>query len=192
VAFSGEDNGPLEKYSEGVKELNRRFGEHSLGYELQDGQIVRVDSTFLHQDAVQPAAIILKETYLAGANREFVRAMEHYRHGRYGAAMNECLKAFESTMKCICHKRGWAYSQNDTASRLLTACADGGLFPTYMQTSLNGLRAVLENVATFRNRQSGHGQGVQSIQIDAETVSFIMHSTAANILFLASLEKKLP
>jgi hypothetical protein len=58
-----------------------------------------------------------------------------------------------------------------------------------MQSSLSGLRSVLEIVATFRNKLSGHGQGVQQVQISEQVAVFVMNSTAANILFLASLAK---
>jgi hypothetical protein len=56
---------------------------------------------------------------------------------------------------------------------------------------LSGLRSVLENVATVRNKLSGHGQGTQQVQISEEVAAFVIHSTGANILFLASLERKL-
>ena len=47
----------------------------------------------------------------AGANDEFLRAHEHYRHKRHKECLNECLKAFESMMKAICKKRRWPYSE---------------------------------------------------------------------------------
>jgi hypothetical protein len=45
-------------------------------------------------------------------------------------------------------------------------------------------------VATVRNKLSGDGQGVQQVEITEETAAFVIHSTAANILFLVSLEKR--
>lgn len=173
-----------------VAEMNGRFREHCVGYEFRDGKFFRIDSGFVHTSVVTPAITLLREDYLKGANQEFSKAHEHFRHGRFPEAINECLKAFESTMKAICHKRGWQYSQNDTAKTLLATCEKNGLFPAYMQSSLAGLRSVLENVATVRNKLSGHGQGVQQIEISEETAAFVIHSTAANILYLASLEKR--
>lgn len=81
---------------------------------------------------------LLREAYLQGANQEFTKAHEHFRHRRFGESINECLKAFESTMKAICDKRGWAYSQTDTAKKLLATCEQNGLFPPYMLSSLSG------------------------------------------------------
>lgn len=171
--------------------LNTFFQEHSIGYEFQGDKIIRIDSGFMHKEVVAPAMTLLHEPYLKGANQEYLKAHEHFRHVRYGECINECLKAFESTMKAICQKRGWQYKQTDTAKQLLTTCEQNGLFPMFMQSSLSGLRAVLENVSTVRSKLSAHGQGVQQIQITEGVAAFVIHSTGANILFLASLEKKL-
>ena len=173
-------------------EINARFQQHAIGYEFSEGHFIRIDSGFLHKEAVAPAMVVLRERYLSGANQEFARAHDHLRHRRFGECINECLKAFESTMKAICHKRGWSYNQTDTAKKLLATCEQNGLFPPYMQSSLSGLRSVLESVPTTRNKLSGHGQGTQQIQITEETAAFVIHSTAANILFLAEREKQLP
>lgn len=180
-----------EEIRQAIVKLNERFQEHTVGYEFRDGQIIRMDSAFMHTEAVAPAMALLREPHMAGANAEFLSAHEHFRHGRYGESINECLKAFESTMKAICHKRKWTYAQTDTAKVLLTKCEKEGLFPAFMQSSLSGLRSVLENVPTVRNKLSGHGQGVQPVQITHEVAAFVLHSTGANILLLASLEKGL-
>jgi Domain of unknown function (DUF7014)/AbiJ N-terminal domain 4 len=175
-----------------VDEMNKRFQEHAIGYEFREGKFIRISSNFIHTEAVAPAMTLLQEDYLAGANQEFNRAHEHYRHQRYPECLNECLKAFESTMKAICDKRGWEYSQNATASQLMEVCRQNNLFPAYMETSLSGLRSALMNVATVRNKLSGHGQGSQQIQVTEETAAYMLHSTAANILFLVAREKLLP
>jgi hypothetical protein len=181
--------GMMDEICQAARELNARFKEHAVGYEFKDGKIIRIDSGFIHAEAVTPAMTLLQDSYLSGANQEFLKGHEHFRHGRLPEAMNECLKAFESTMKAICHKHSWQYNQTDTAKTLLATCEKNGLFPPYMQSSLSGLRSVLENVATVRNKLSGHGQGVKQVQITEETAAFVIHSTAANIVYLASLEK---
>src|SRR6185437_10432080 len=158
-------------------EINARFKENYIGYELQEGRFIRIDSSFLHSEIMAPSLVVLREPYLQGANQEFSRANDHFRHRRFPECMNECLKAFESTMKSICDKRGWTYNQNATANVLLDVCKNNNLFPTYMETSLAGLRSVLVNVATMRNRLSGHGQGSQQIQITEETAAFVLRST---------------
>ena len=50
----------------------------------------------------------------------------HYRKADSSDALIECCKAFESTMKIICAKRGWPVDRNATASALVKACLDRG------------------------------------------------------------------
>jgi hypothetical protein len=114
-----------------AEEINARFQEHGIGYEFREGHFIRIDSGFLHSQVVAPAMALLHEPYLQGANQEFERAHEHFRHRRFGECINECLKAFESTMKAICDKRGWNYTQTDPAKKLMATCEQNGLFPPF-------------------------------------------------------------
>jgi len=96
-------------------------------------------------------------------------------------------------MKAICHKRGWAYSQNDTAKKLIDICLVNGLVPAYLQTQVAALRSVLESgIPTVRNKLGGHGQGAQQVAVPAYFVSYVLHLTATTILFLVGAEKELP
>ena len=173
-----------------IKELNLRFGEHTVGYQYESGQIVRVDSQLLHSEVVKPALQLLSDKAFAGANEEFLRAHDHYRKGRYQECLNECLKAFESTMKAICAKRNWSYDQNDTASKLINVCFANNLVPNFLQSEFAALRTILESgVPTARNKLSGHGRGTQQRKVPDYFASYVLHMTAANILFLVQSEK---
>jgi hypothetical protein len=172
-----------------IEGLNARFKEHGVGFQFSQGQILRIDSEFTHQEITVPALNLLQQPHLRLANQEFLAAHEHYRHGRYPACLNECLKAFESAMKAICHKRNWLYNQNDTAKPLIRICVDNGLFPVFMESHLTGLRTSLESgVPTARNKTSGHGQGVVPIIVSEQFAGYVLHLTAANIRFLAASE----
>src|SRR6185295_15704781 len=105
-------------------------------------------------------------------------------------ALNECLKSFESVMKAICEKRGWAYDKLWTSKNLIQVCLDKGLIPPFWQSELSSLRALLESgVPTGRNKLSGHGQGTNPTTVPDYVVSYILHMTASSILFLAEAEK---
>jgi hypothetical protein len=65
-----------------IEELNARFLEHGVGYRFEEGDVIRVDSELLHAEAVKPALTLLRAPEYAGAQAEFLRAHEHYRHGR--------------------------------------------------------------------------------------------------------------
>lgn len=94
------------------KELDKRFFQHALGYQFTVGiGLTRVDSEFLHTEATVPAVELLRSQRFAGPLEEFHRAHEHYRQGRYKESMNAALNAVESTLKAICDRRKWKYSE---------------------------------------------------------------------------------
>lgn len=181
-----------QDFNKAVDECNQRFKEHGVGFELQNGQILRIDSEFTHQELTVPALNLLRQPYLQLANQEFMTAHDHFRHGRHSDCVSWCLKAFESAMKAICHKRKWPYNQNDSARPLIKICEDNNLFPVFMESHLTGLRTTLESgVPTARNKTSGHGQGVTPTIVSEQFASYVLNLTAANIRFLAESEQAL-
>jgi len=156
---------------EAIYECNQRFKEQQVGFQFVGGQIVRIDSEFTHQELTLPALKLLAQDFLKCANEEFFTALDHHRNGRNKECLNECLKAFESTMKAICHKRKWQY-------------------PVFMDSHLTGLRTTLESgVPTARNKLGGHGQGVTPIKVSSEFAAYVLNLTASNIQFLAASER---
>jgi len=168
---------------ETIAEANSRFRESGVGYEYVSGEVIRIDSQLIHDDVVKPALKFLADPKFKGANDEFLRAHEHYRHSRHKECLAECLKAFESTMKTICTLKRWQFQPTDTAKSLIDTCMTKGLFPTFMQSHIGNLRAILESgVPTVRNKLGGHGQGATITVVSESTARFALHSTAANIL----------
>jgi hypothetical protein len=166
-------------------EINRRFLEHGLGYQYQSGQIIVETNSILHTEAITPALTLLSDSRFAGANEEFLKAHEHYRHGRLGECLVDCLKAFESTMKIICDLKGWPYKRTDTAKALIEVCLTHDLIPTFTQQQLTSLRTLLESgVPTVRNKQAGHGQGATRHQVSPHLARFGLHLTAAVVVLL--------
>jgi len=133
---------------------------------------------------------LLASREYAGADAEFLKAFEHYRNNDTKECLNECLKAFESTMKVICEKRKWPFKQTDAAATLIGVCFENGLIPHEMQSHIGGVRAALESgIPTIRNRRSGHGQGAQVIDVPQHYASYMLHLTATTIKFLVESEK---
>ena len=147
----GKLKGGSQPGPDAVAELNQRFRENGVGYEFKSGQILLVDSQLVHDSVVKPALVFLQRPTYRGANEEFLSAHDHYRHGNTKECLVDCLKAFESTMKAICAKGGWAHSTTDTAKKLLEVCFANGLIPPEMQSHFTSLRASLESgVPTVR------------------------------------------
>ena len=181
------------KYRTATDELNHRFRDHGVGYQYESGQIIRVESQYLHSEAVQPALTILSDSMYQGANAEFLSAHEHYRAKRYKECLNDCLKTFESCLKAICDKQGWAYGGKDTADRLVAIVFKNKLIPDFMQSHFSALRQTLKaGVPTIRNELGGHGQGSQEVHVPGHIAAYALHLTASNILLLAKAEENLP
>lgn len=181
------------KADEAISDLNIRFKENGVGYQFIDNQIIRVDSQLLHAEAVKPALTLLNTKGYQGPQEEFLKAYEHYKKGNNKEALNDCLKAFESTMKAICDKRGWAYDPKGGAKDLIAVMFANGLIPTFWQTQLSSLRSLLESsIPTGRNKLSGHGQGSTPTEVPDEITAYMLHMTASTVVFLTTAEKALP
>lgn len=177
---------------DGIEEVNLRFKEHGIGYQFLDSEIIRVDSELIHIEAVKPALRLLNQDQYHGAQEEFLSAYEHYRHGKFKEALNDCLKSFESTMKSICDKRGWIYAKNATSRELIKVCFENELIPVFWQQQLTSLRSLLESgIPTGRNKLSGHGQGSDVVVIPDNLVAYMLHMTASTLVFLTTSEEKL-
>lgn len=189
--YMGRDDAS-EIADDAIDELNIRFREHGVGFQFLGGQIVRVDSEYVHSEATKPAIRLLRQKHYTGAQQEFLNAHQHYRKGETKEALNNCLKALESLMKAICDKRRWSYPRNATASALVDVCLKNELIPSFWQSQYSGLRTLLESgVPTGRNKLSGHGQGTEPVEVPGHIAAYMLHMTASAIVFLAEAEAQL-
>jgi len=181
---------PDKDVTESITELNHRFLENGVGFAFEGNSIIRLDSQLIHREVVKPALQLISCRAYAGVQDEFLRAHEHYRKGNVKESLNDCLKAFESTLKCICDNRGWKYSPKDTSSQLLNIIFSNNLIDPYWQNEMSALRAVLEGgVPVARNRLAGHGQGQEPRQVPQHIAAYALHMTAAAIVFLIQAER---
>ncbi|MGB6689181.1 MAG: hypothetical protein WBE76_15205 [Terracidiphilus sp.] len=170
-----------------IDTINKRFQENAIGYRLDQGCIIRLDSEFLHSEATEPALKLMYSEGFEGSLEEFQLAHKHYRNGveHYDDCLTNCGKSLESTLKTICDRRNWPYKMGDTASKLLEVVFSNGLIPNYLQTHFGGLRATLEGgVPTIRNREGGHGSGQRPNEVPEHLAAYQLHLTASAIVFL--------
>ena len=192
LSFRYIHNSKTQVADDAVKELNVRFKEHGVGFQFLDGEIILVDSEYVHSEAIKPALRLLHGKRYAGAQQEFLNAHQHYRKGETKEALNDCLKAFESVMKAICDKRGWSYPRDATARALVDVCLTNELIPSFWQSQYSALRTLLESgVPTGRNKLSGHGQGTEPVEVPDHIAAYMLHMTASAIVFLAEAEAQL-
>lgn len=174
------------------EKINQRLRYHSVGYEIITNQLVRIDNQFVHSEIVINAINLLVEESFASVSDEFLKAHEHYKSGDYKDAVVNAGKAFESTIKTICSKNGYVYNeQKDTANTLIKHLFDNELIPPYMQNHIHGLKQALENGPhVLRNKNGGHGQGDEIIDVDDSIVRYTLNLCATNIVFLVERYKE--
>ena len=182
----------MKQCENAVTELNYRLREHGVGYQFENGQIIRVDSQYIHAEVVKPAITLLHDATFTGASEEFLQAHEHYRAKRYPEAIAGAFKSFESTMKGICDVRNWQYPEGATAKGLIDVIFSKELIPLSLASQFSGLRSVLESgLPTVRNKQGGHGQGKDPVAIPSHLAAYALHLAASNIVMLLEAHKAL-
>jgi hypothetical protein len=188
--------GPPKDADSAIEELNYRFRRHGIGYEFIAGQIVRVDSKFIHAEVVYPAIQLLHGAgaSFSGPLQEFLDAHRKYREGEHKDAILGAAKAFESVLKAICTARHWTFDPHkDAASKLVRIVLDNKLIPEYLQNQFTHLLGVLDTgISTIRNKSASHGQGATVQDVPEHLVSYALHLTASNIVFLIESHKVLP
>lgn len=178
-----------EVINQAIFELNYRFDQHSLGYEVINGEVITKTDKHIHTNIVKPALILLHQKEFNGAENEFMLAWKHYKETHYKDAILNAGKAFESVMKSICKYMSFSYDeQRDDAKKLIQILRDNDFFPAYLESHMNGVRTTLESgVPTVRNKTSGHGQGDEIIDVSETFASYALNLTATNIVFLCRL-----
>jgi hypothetical protein len=161
--------------------LNQRFLENGIGYQYQSGHIIRIDSQYTHSEIVLPALQLLNKPEFKPAMDEFLKGHEDYRRGRYEDAINEALKAFESTIKIICENKGWAVASNATASKLIQTCFDHHLIPVALERHFTSLQSGLLSI---RNAYSAHGDGPKTVEVPDYLAQYALNLAATNIVLL--------
>src|SRR5690606_3743387 len=115
--------------------------------------IIRIDSKLLHREIINKTVNLTNNELFANANEEYLSALHHLQHERNKEALNDSLKAFESTLKIIFNKLGWPYESSATSSKLLEICFHNELIPKYLTMHFTSLRATLSSgIPTLRNK----------------------------------------
>lgn len=176
---------PKLQPDDAITELNDRLKEEGIGYSFEGGEIIRVDSTYVHSEITKPTISLLWNRKFQGANEEYLKAHEHYRHGRNKECLTECLKAFESVLKSICKEKKWTFNERDTSRKLIQICFQNELVPNFTQNQFTSLQNLLESgIPTIRNKLGGHGQGQTPQKVDDEMTRYALNLTGTNIIFL--------
>lgn len=173
-----------------IDDFNTMCREEGVGYAYRDGELVTVGASFTHAGIVDPALTLLHDRGFQGADHEFKEALRKLRAGDHSGAVVDACRAFESTLKTICAKKGIPLTEkNNSASGLVDALNSRGYFPTQIHNQLNQLVGLLKSgLPTIRNKPGvAHGAGENPVQVSREIAEYAIHMAASNMLFLVKL-----
>jgi AbiJ N-terminal domain 4 len=177
--------GAQENAVDANEEINGRFEEHSVGYQFENGEIIRVDSKLTHAEIIKPALVLLTESAFSKANEDFMTAHRHYRAKEFKDCVTAANRAFESMLKAICDTEKWEYGKGDRAAELVTKVRNKGLFSHDFDRGFDSYVAMLKaGLPAVRNDAGGHGEGLASPAVTAGIARFAINLTATNLLFL--------
>ena len=204
----------LKRLGTYYKEMSKQYGKHNIGEYLDRASTIDIldliDYVFNYFDKkVRNEKMIYDDTYtfqldtnvdaaikelnfrfndeeFSGAEEEIKRAIEYRRESDNKNAILEAGKAFESTMKTICDKKGYKYDKTkDNAQKLIHILEANNFYPTYMTSHLTNLRTTLETgLPVVRNKNAGHGQGNSILNVSDEFAEYALNLAATNIVLL--------
>ncbi len=183
-----------DSYRKVVEQINDLFAEYGLGYQVQETEVLRVDTPALTENAVKPALTLLADPAFAQVEEEFRKAMESHRGNQPGEAIAWANAAFESTMKVVLRERKVPFNDGDTAKPLIAkVVAIPSLIPSHLTNYANNLTEVFQALPTARNKAPpAHGAGTNPPKVTRDDASFAVNLAATFIVFLAGRHRALP
>lgn len=177
----------LEPY---FHKLNCRFKESSVGYKMVNYEIIRIDSQATFTEIIEPTINLTNNKIFENVNNEYIEAIKAYQNEDNEKCLIKCLKSFESTLKIICKKKRWKYSDRDTSKRLLDICYEKELIPTKMQSEFTSLRSLLESgIGPVRNHYAGHGKGGEKVIVEDYIARYALNITGSCIVLLIEVSE---
>lgn len=167
---------PQDRLEMHANELNRFFQKAAFGWQLKQNQIIRIDSSHINQEVVEPVLDFLRGDDFRAANEKFWSALKNYRAGDYEHCITDANAAFESVMRVICKQRGW--NSNGTADGLIKTLSKKEFIPNYLQSYF------AQGLPPLRHNQgSAHGS-LEPVEVPVYMAGYALHLAATNILFL--------
>lgn len=175
---------------EAIDEINYRLRQAGLGFQIENSQLIRVDSQYIHREIVKPALMLLSNAEFDGAKQEFLVAHRHYRAGEYRQAVGMAANALESTFKSIFDQKQWPYPKGSRISDLVKVAKTNRLFPDYLDNSFDQLVATLQSgLPKIRDNDASHGQGATPKPVPSYIAAYALHLAASKIVFIVDASR---
>ena len=180
----------LELFCESIKEENKNsfqrclndiMEESNLPWQMANGKIFPVDSTYIDEQIVRRSYELLHEARFHGALQEFEKARVHLANGVYDDAIQNANLAVESVIKEVLG------IEKAKPGELFRKLIDSGLVPEYYGGFLKAFEEnILRCVAIMRNEELGvgHGRGPSRNVVPPDLAELAINLSAVLINFL--------
>lgn len=177
-------NGSYDNLNHVINEINHRFKESKLGYEIVNLKIIRIDSQYTHSNIIKPTINLTTNEEYKQVNLEYMEAITCYQDDDYEHSIEKATEAFESTLKIICDNNNWKYQNKDGYERLVDICYENHFLDDFIVNEFTSLRGILKSMSAVRNKFTSHGKGNFNQDIPTYLVKHALNITGSCILFL--------
>lgn len=169
-----------ERTSECEKELNDIFVIHDSLWRVINGQVVLVDSEYLHREVRAKAIRLLEECEISGALEEYQEAISDLTSGETKDAVAKAHKSVESVMKAVLETE-----EHLRFGQLLSKLIESNIVPTYYEDFLKHFEQLALGVVKERNLPGrGHGQGKKATQVPPSLAEFAVNLAGSINVFI--------
>lgn len=169
-----------KKASECEKELNDIFVIHDSPWRVINGQVILIDSEYLHREVRAKAIRLLEECEISGALEEYQEAIGDLTSGETKDAVAKAHKSVESVMKAVLETE-----EHLRFGQLLSELIKSKIIPTYYEDFLKHFEQLALGVVKERNLPGrGHGQGKKATQVSPSLAEFAVNLAGSINLFI--------
>jgi hypothetical protein len=160
-------------------ELNDVLTSHSSPWRVVHGQFVLIDSKYLEEEVLRPAADLLHVAGFDGPLKEFSEARSALVDGNNRDAIVAANNALESTIKALLGVK------REKPGRLIARLVKSGLIPSHYDGFLDSLDKILYTVLVERSEPGrAHGSGKQPEDVPRPYAELAIHLVGVLIVFL--------
>lgn len=169
-----------KKAIECEKELNDIFCIHNSPWRVVNGQVILVDSEYLHREVHAKTIRLLEECEIQGALEEYQGAIDDLISGETKDAVVNAHKSVESVMKAVLET-----DEDYTYGKLLEMLIKSDIIPKYYDEFLIHFEKLALGAVKERNLPArGHGQGKKPTKVLPSLAEFALNLAGAINIFI--------
>ena len=144
-----------ERTKEAERELNDAFSLYESPWRILCGEMILIDSGYLHEELVAKQIEFMANLSANGAMDEFKQAVREFQKGEFAHAINEAAKSVESTLKFVLDNNAESH-----LTGLLKSLRKTDLVPNYYIGFFDSYEKIVQATGIVRNQPgNAHGQG---------------------------------